>query len=351
MRRLVHIAVAIGFAVGAGALTWARHAANPLGVNDVMPLLVSARALAGGADPYAIVGPGRAFDWPWPQYYPATAFVALLPLAALPLRLAEIGFVALSAGGLTLVVLRRCPERMPILASGAFLWALVWEQWSPALVAAALTPAVAGLLSAKPTTGLALLAGAPSWRAVRPAAIGAALLAAIALALHPAWPLRWLESFGGHAHFVAPITRLPLGPLVLVALLRWRRPEARLLVALACVPQTNAVNDVLPLFLVTSTFGESLLLAVTTHVVGFVQFEALRAIPRPPDLVAFSAYCARSADWLVLGAYLPAVAMVLRRPSRVGDGLRDDAPPPGSASGDDPVPAGRGMLPRSRDAR
>ncbi len=359
MRVRVQIAIAIAVAVAAAALTWFRHAANPLGVNDVMPILVSARALFTGGDPYAAVGPGRAFDWPWPQLYPATAFVALAPLAALPLRAAEILFVALSAGGLVFVVLRRCPERIPIAVSGAFVWALVWEQWSPALVAAALTPALAGLLAAKPTTGLALLAGAPSWCTVRAAAIGGAVLAAIALVLQPGWPLRWLASLRGDLHFVAPITRLPFGPLVLLALLRWRRPEARLLVALACVPQTNAVNDVLPLFLVTSTFGEALLLAITTHVIGIAQLKLLATMQLgggPPDLAAFARYCAVSADWLVWGAYLPALVIVLRprRAEEVARALRAPEPAHPVTVAEvvgDPARTGREVSPDARERR
>src|SRR5687768_12873404 len=45
-----------------------------------------ARVLWGGGDPYLAAGPGRAFEWPAPLVYPATALTALGPLAPLPLH-------------------------------------------------------------------------------------------------------------------------------------------------------------------------------------------------------------------------------------------------------------------------
>jgi hypothetical protein len=146
--------------------------------------------------------------------------------------------------------------------------------------------------------------------------LAGAVLLGLAFALDPGWVGGWAASFREPTHFVAPVTRLPFGPLVLLALLRWRRPEAPLLVALACISQTNAVNDVLPLFLVAETFGESLLLGATTHAIGYAQIRAIASQAwRPDDLAGFAAYCATSAGWLVLGVYLPCLALVLRRPN------------------------------------
>jgi hypothetical protein len=308
-------------AVAAVVLAWsyARHSACHDELTDVEPILVSTRAMLDGRDPFAAVGPGAPFDRPWPQWYPALAFVPLIPLARLPLRLAADVFIALSAGWLTFAILRTRAARAPALASGAFLWALMWRQWSPALVAAALTPPLAGLVVVKPTTGLALLAGSRSRRAAAWAVVGGVSIAAVAFALQPDWISRWLGTFRGwELHFVAPVTRLPFGPLLLLALLRWRRPEARLLVALACIPQTNAVCDVLPLFLVASTFWEAALLAAATHIVGLAQFQVYRT-------QSFSAYAATSAEWLVVAAYLPCLVMVLRRPAHPEHALAEIA--------------------------
>ena len=60
----------------------------------------------------------------------------------------------------------------------------------------------------------------------------------------------------------APVTYVTAGgPLILLALLRWRRPEARLLVALGCIPHTTMLYEALPLFLVARRWQEGVLLA------------------------------------------------------------------------------------------
>jgi hypothetical protein len=49
---------------------------------------------------------------------------------------------------------------------------------------------------------------------------------------------------------------------------KWRRPEARLLAALACIPQTPVLYEVVPLFLLVRTFREAAVLVVLTGVAG-----------------------------------------------------------------------------------
>src|SRR3954452_18367061 len=51
---------------------------------DFGHLWYATRELLHGRDPYAAVGPGRAFDWPWPLYYPVPSLIASIPLAPLP---------------------------------------------------------------------------------------------------------------------------------------------------------------------------------------------------------------------------------------------------------------------------
>ena len=55
---------------------------------------------------------------------------------------------------------------------------------------------------------------------------------------------------------VAPITR-PGGVLVLLALLKWKRADARLLLALACVPHTTVPYETIPLFLIPQTWRQA----------------------------------------------------------------------------------------------
>src|SRR5262249_24616479 len=93
--------------------------------------------------------------------------------------------------------------------------------------------------------------------------------------------------------------------LTLAALARWRRPEARLLVAMACVPQLMYFADQLPLWLIPRTRRESMVLTATS-VAAWVL--ALQVLNHPGGQPPFES------DGLVLaGVYAPALIMVLRR--------------------------------------
>jgi hypothetical protein len=94
----------------------------------------------------------------------------------------------------------------------------------------------------------------------------------------------------------------------ILLLLRWRRPEARLVLALACVPQTPLLYGTVPLFVVPSTIVEggvlwlgSWLAALWLSIGG----------PYGSRLDRFTV-SATAIGWLL---YLPCVLMVLRRPN------------------------------------
>ena len=142
---------------------------------------VNARALARGADPYVVGCPVTPPCADARQYYPATAGVAVLPLAAIPAGAAAVLFVGLSAGVLGFAIARTGAWRAPMLLSWPFIVAVDGGQWAPLLVAAALLPGMRWLYPVKPQLGLALFAWRPSWRAVL---LGLALLA-VSLALMP----------------------------------------------------------------------------------------------------------------------------------------------------------------------
>ena len=66
----------------------------------------------------------------------------------------------------------------------------------------------------------------------------------------------WLPNLREAPNAISALT-LRGGALVLLALLKWRRPEARLLAATACVPHTLLPDETLPLFLVPQTWLEA----------------------------------------------------------------------------------------------
>lgn len=299
------VAAAIGVAAGAlTALRFVRIAWHP---SDFGMVWFGARAMLHGANPYGLVGPGLQYDFPWRVNYPATSFVIALPLSPFPEVVATFLFVAISSMLLAFAVTESGWHRLPLFLSWPFLLAALVGQWSPILSAAVLLPSLGWIVVAKPNLGLAVLASTSSARLLKIALVGGLAITAVSLALFPGWPQAWLSVVRSQHHFFAPITRIG-GFAVLLALLRWRRPEARLIVALACVPQTNSWYEALPLMLVASTFKESLFLSLVSTL-GYVL---------PPYVMTARnevEFNSQMASLMVAICYLPATLMVLRRPN------------------------------------
>jgi hypothetical protein len=277
---------------------------------DFAPIWYAGRVLLEGGDPYAAVGPGRTFAWPWPLYYPLPAAILAIPLAPLPQPVAMGIFSMLGAGALAWALSER--ELAPLLA---FLSLAVWDaiaaaQWSPLLAASFVLTPLSLLLVAKPTVGAALFAARPSAWALS----GAGVLIVASFAVRPDWIGAWLESLSGArdvsgAKFpsVIPAT-LPGGALALAACLRWRRPEARLVGALACVPLTMAPYESVYLFLVPRGWRQSLVLVVLSNAAVAWMFLA----PREPVMTARMRLFGTALVWAM---YIPATVMILRRPN------------------------------------
>ena len=277
------------------------------GGSDFDQLWFAARALWRGADPYALIGPGRSFDWRWPFVYPLSTAVAFLPFAVLPVLVARVAFVSLSAGLLAFALSRRGPGVLVVLLSASMLDAVRTAQLSPLLTAAVLLTGLSFAFPLKPHTGLALLAATARPRAITIAALTGAFLAAIAFFVQPDWVSRWMHAIRGTIHFRAPVFALA-GPLLLLAVLRWRRLDARVLLACVCVPHTPTVYDVLPLALTVRTFREGLVFALLTHAALFAQ---LAHVTTEPNGAAPS----QAANILNILVYLPVLVGILFRPN------------------------------------
>jgi hypothetical protein len=244
------------------------------------------------------------FDWPFPLLYPLPAVLVAVPFTVLPHAAAGMLFSGASAALMVWALTRDAPYRLSAVLSFSFLYATAISQWSPLLIASAILPGLGFLLVAKPTIGLALWLYRPRWQA----AVGGVVLVAISVAVRQQWPLEWIQTFRAGTHIHPPIASLG-GPIILLALLRWRRPEARLLIALACVPHTTLLYEVLPLFLVPASWAESILLVVMTWAVQAVLFLKLQPSPELMDWTKMSATVS------VALIYIPCLIMVLRRPN------------------------------------
>ena len=302
--RLV-FAILVGVASALYVLLFAR--ANPDFVSDFDQVWAGARALWHGQNPYIVVGPGRAFHWHWPLYYPLPALVLTAPLGLIAVVPARMVFAGVSAALLAFAITRDGFARWPLFISIAFMVNVELVQWSNLLAAAMLLPALGGIAVAKPNIGLAVGAHADRVSSIRWLAAGSAILIASSFAVFPGWLGYWIENARSAPH-VTPLLLRPGGPLLLVALVRWRRPEARLLVALACTPLTPTFYDPVLLYLVTRSFREALTLTVCTFVLFFIV-----AFNSPlPTAAAWGDLVATASIWVI---YLPCLGMVLLRPN------------------------------------
>ena len=286
-------------------------------VTDVDLLWYGARTLAAGGDAYAATGPGGGYRGNFPMFYPATTLVAFLPLSTLPLEVARRVFGCTAAFLFAYAALRSGWHRLPIFVSGPFLHAVLLGQWSPLFAAAWLMPGLACIAFAKPNMGIVLLAATPARRTWVSAFGGGILLAAVSLLLDPAWPARWLALLQTAPHFTPPVL-LPGGFLILLGLLRWRRPEARLLLAMACVPHTTVAYEMLLVLLTARNWREAWLLSGLSMVVTVLQYRSdvrVTGAPAAESSVLFAQLAEVTGGFAVAFLYLPAVLLLLLRPN------------------------------------
>jgi len=137
------------------------------------------------------------------------------------------------------------------------------------------------------------------------AAAAGVLLSGAAFVLQPGWLFEWMHMVKGAEHFRAPVLAFG-GPLLLLALLRWRRADARVLLACACVPHTPVLYDVVPLVMLVRNVREALAFAVLTYVAFLAQDSMLANMPAS-DAANVAARVLNAA------VYLPALGLVLSR--------------------------------------
>jgi len=294
----------LGVAAGvlSGAIVWFYYTHYAPDIwSDIDQVWLGARALLRGQDPYAEVPK----TFPWPLYYPLPALLLGLPLVPLPLPIARIVFAAVTAAVCAWALLRHRPHAWPMLCSAPFIYSLLRGQWAPWLVAGALVPWLGGVAAAKPSIGLATFA----YRPTRQTVIGGIVLGLLSFMAMPHWVGAWLASIRLTPHFIRPAF-LPLGVVLLAALLRWRRPDARLLAVLALVPQTAGIYELFPLALVPRSQRQALILATCfnlTYIFTLATHDSrpivFAEVPTPYYPVYWPA--------TLLFAYLPSLWMVL----------------------------------------
>jgi len=310
----VHWRPRLALAVAGGLLaayaTLRAYRAAP-GHHDFGQVWFASRAILRGENPYHLIGPGLEYDWPWPFLYPLVSAIATLPLAPFPEAFAAAIFTFMGGAVFAWALMEHGYAPLAGFCSGALLAAASGGQWAPLLVSSVVIPAIGILYVAKPTVAAAYFVARPTWWPI----IGGIVLAAIAFAVQPTWISDWRQAmewnrarWASSTHCRAIVT-VPGGFVAILCLLRWRRPEARLVAALACVPLTPAPYETVPLFLVPRTAGEAALLSAASFA---VQFRLDAITPTLGSDRARFEYVASLLAWVM---YPLATAMVLRRPN------------------------------------
>ncbi|NTW03337.1 MAG: hypothetical protein HGA19_19030 [Oscillochloris sp.] len=270
------------------ALSYWLHLSIDQTLTDIPWAINAARDLVHHADPYR-------HDYSTGLIpYPLTAAIVTFFFAMLPGSLSLAVFTGLACG-LVAFGLTRDGEywRLLLFISPSYIMAIHTGQWSPVFVAAYLFPALLPVVTAKPTLALPVLFSS-RWRWT--SGIGIVAVIGLSLLIMPDWPWRWLSQTGRYEGFIPLLS--PLGPFLLLSLLVWRRPPARLLFLMSISIQHQLFYDQLLLWLTPQSFRQMLVLTIPSWVV----FLYVRAV-----YITFWG----SGPFILAGIYLPALLIVL----------------------------------------
>ena len=280
----VFIAISIGLACGYVCYI-ARGRIFP-GPGDFNWALDFARAILSGEDPYDFPPSNLKVGYPLP-----VAFFGM-PLMMLPGRLAGTVFFGISAFLLAFGILSKGKKwQLLIFITFPFFDALIFAQWSPIITASWFIPIIAPLfVLIKPNIAIPIAIN----RITKSGIILASVILLISLIIYPTWPLRWLQTTGDY-EYIIPFITMPLGPILLLSMICWYDPKARLLLGLSLVPIRGAY-DLVPLWLIPSSLPQMIFLVVLSWTVPIINYSyAIQVRPH----------------WVIPILYIPSLALVI----------------------------------------
>jgi len=219
MRWRIAVSAAIGFASGAFCWFLMKHFHQDAA--DFRWALHLAHRLLARQNPY---------DTPLEQY-PLTAGLFALPFLRLQPEIAAGIFWGISSALLAFGLTRHGYTRLLIFLAYPYWAGILTVQWSPIIAASAFFPVLLPVTMAKPQVGLPVLLARFSCRGL----LACAVVGILSIAVMPSWPVLWLKQTGNYQHFF-PLLVLP-GPLLLLALFRYRDRDVLLLISSAVMPQ------------------------------------------------------------------------------------------------------------------
>jgi hypothetical protein len=282
LRTRIAISAAIGVASGLFCWFLLRHFHH--GAADFQWSIRAARYALAGRNPY---------DTPLEQY-PLTAALFALPFLRLPGEMAAGIFFGASSALLAFGISRQGYTRLLVFLAYPYWAALLTAQWSPLIMAAAFFPILLPVTMAKPQVGAPMALTHLSRRGI--AACGIWIL--LSLILMPTWPMLWWKQLGYYEHFI-PLLVLP-GPLLVLALVRYRDRDTWLLLLMAIMPQ-RWFFDAFILWIIPKSRRELLATAALSWGAGIWRWYHIPA--------SFT----QVGRWAVLWIYLPMLAVLLCR--------------------------------------
>jgi len=268
------------------------------------------QALLERENPYQVIIPSGEYPLQTYFYYPLTSALAAIPFYWFYPELAGAVFFGLSSALMAYALTQDGYYRLPIFLSSPFWVALAVCQWSPLIFAASILPWLKWSLACKPNIGLAGFLYNPSWRGL----LQITLFLGLSLVILPGWFMDWIGITRGIEGHPPPIFLLPLGPLLLLSIFFWRKPEGRLLLALSVIPQLLFFYDQILIWLVPRSLRANLLFAGLSWVAYF-GWKLFRTIPAIGEIFA------QPAQFILALIYIPALVMLFVYEKPLGLGM------------------------------
>jgi hypothetical protein len=282
MRKRITVAAVVGLASGSFCWFLLKHLHQNAG--DFRWALQLAERLVARQNPY---------DTPLEQY-PLTAGLFALPFLRLAPEIAAGLFYGIGSAALAFGLTRHSYRGLLIFLAYPYWAGLLAAQWSPAIAASAFFPLLLPLTMAKPQIGLPVFLTHASRRGV----LACVVVGALSLAVMPRWPLLWVAQMGHYEHFI-PLLVLP-GPLLLLALWRYRDRGAILLLLASGIPQRWFFDSFI-LWLIPKSRREIIWTVFFSWGAGIWRWQR------------FPHTFTEVGRWTVIFAYLPMLAVVLLR--------------------------------------
>ncbi len=271
-----NVIIAAGFAIVSAYLCYqVRLYFFPDIAGDYHWALSMARDLLAMKDPYDFIPSALLVPYPLP------VVLFGFPFLWLPYKLAAAIFFGLSSGLLAYSILHSDRLwRLLTFVSLPYVYALLFVQWSPLIMATWYIPILAPMLALiKPQTALPIALN----RITRKGLILAGVILLLSLLIYPTWPFRWY-ALTRDFEYIIPIITLPLGPMLLLSAFFWKRPEARVLLISAFLPYRGAY-DILPLSIVPQSLYQMIFITVIPWAVSIIWPKVAFNLLKSPHIV------------------------------------------------------------------